>query len=244
MADLGLPKNKKDIVDLSMFDRKTIADIDVDVILKMSDETNINSILEDQIVPIIKRRVKDSSMEDVVKTIYKMQKELHKKYDDVLEYSAKAIFDGIVDEEMSIQSIKEYSEKQLESDAEDYWLFDEFLEDDREVVDTKLTMEQRFRNRYNALSEFMFTWDMRIFKVNGSEDKKEIICRAYNEVFWKYMEKKDFNMLAGLGDAEWFIIKNIGRRSVSDETLKMMECMRALNNRKYSKYTVQEIKNN
>lgn len=238
---LGLPQRKTDVLDISMFDPKGFSDIDLDVILCMTDDKTVSSVLEDQILPMMKRRIKDASMDDVVKTVLPLQQALHQKYDNLLQTSSKVIFDSVVDEEMSVESMREYSKKQLAYEAEDYWLFDEFLQEHRYEVDKPVTIEQRFRNRYNALSEFMFEWDMRLFKYSKAESVEESIAYAYNKVFWKYMEDKDFQKIAGLGDAEWYITKNVGKRHISKKTAKMMECLQAFNRHKYTEYTVQEV---
>ena len=237
---LGLPQRKTDVLDISMFDHKVFSDIDLYVILDMTNEKTIASVLEDQIIPMMKRRIKDTSMEDVVKTVLPLQNALHQKYDSLLQTSSKVIFNSVVDEEMSIESMREYSKKPLAYEAEDYWLFDEFLQEHRDEVDEHVAMEQRFRNRYNALSEFMFEWDMRLFKYSKAETAEESVAYAYNKVFWKYMDDRDFHKIAGLGDAEWFIVKNVGKRRISEKTAKMMECLQAFNRRKYTEYTVQE----
>ena len=229
---LGLPQRKVDVLDISMFDHKGFSDICLDVVLDMTDNKTVSSIVEDQILPMMKRRIKDASMEDVVKTVSSLQQALHQKYDSQLQTSSKVIFDSVVDEEMSIESMREYSKKQLAYEAEDYWLFDEFLQEHRYEVDKPVTMEQRFRNRYNALSEFMFEWDMRLFKYSKAESVEESIAYAYN---------KDFQKIAGLGDAEWYITKNVGKRHISKTTAKMMECLQAFNRHKYTEYTVQEV---
>lgn len=238
-----LPTRKKDFVDVAIFDKKTIDDIDVSVLDSMMQVkgANLYAVLLDQIQPMILRRSGSSSMQSVIDKL----RELKAKVDVLSEGSpSRNQIMNLFDNELSVEAVRS-NKKSLAFQAEDYFVFDVFLEtlDVNKFKHTR-TMAISEDEKLKAFSDVMREYDARRFEKNAVENESKSIDIALFKAFMKRLEDNDLAGICGLGDAVNWLTRVFIKRRFSNTAWLMLWCFSDIARLKFTDFAVASVSRN
>lgn len=240
---VDIPRKKHDFVDVAVFDMKTVEDIDCQAIDRMMSEkgTNLYAVLQDQVLPALVRRSANSSVQSLVDKLRELKLHADRLTDGT---STHSVVMQLFDEDLSLESIKKASEKQKPYEAEDYYVFDVFLEtiDDMKSFKKSLTMEVRENAKIKAFGDIMSEFDHRRFSKSAIEDEKTSYQLAVFKAFMTYLDEEDFVGIAGIGEAMPWLTRVVVKSRISDISWKMLWCASDIARMKFTDLSIESAK--
>ena len=241
--EVDLPRKKHDFVDVAVFDLKTVEDIDCKAISRMMERkgANLYAILQDQVRPALVRRSATSSVQSLVDKLRELKMVADRMTDGMPSHS---VVMQMFDDELSVESIREASSKSKGNEAEDYYVFDVFLEtiDDIKTFRKHLTWEARENAKVRAFGDVMSVFDSRRFSKSAIEDEKTSYQLALFKTFMTYLEAEDFDGIIGLGDATYWLTRVVIKNRISNVSWKMLGCASDISRMKFTDLSVESIK--
>lgn len=243
VLEVDLPMKKHDFVDVAVFDLKTVEDIDCKAISRMMESkgANLYAILQDQVRPALVRRSATSSVQSLVDKLRELKMTADKLTDGTPSHSVVV---QMFDDEMSLESIRGSSSKSKGYEAEDYYVFDVFLDtmDDIKAFKKSLTLESRENAKVRAFGDVMSVFDSRRFSKSAVEDEKTSYQLSVFKVFMTYLETEDFDGIIGLGDATYWLTRVVIKNRISDTSWKMLGCASDISRMKFTDLSVESVK--
>jgi len=236
--NLGLPKRKEEVMDMMLFDRKDLDDIDVKFFHSLYGDCCYKQIM-DQLVPMAYRRCQDKSLKDISDFVSKVKAEWTDEVLSSLTYSDRSIMRSAIDEDLSFERLKDESmqHKHKEWQADDYYAFDAFMQD--ELHSMKFTSESREDAKMQSLEKVMRAFDARRFKYSSIENDAQSYEKAYYSVVSQAIYDKDMRTIVGLQACDWMLYRIIRKRNITQNVWHMLDCVNAIANRKCSQFSVE-----
>lgn len=234
--DLGLPKKREDIVDMAIFDRKPLSDIDLHMFRNMYG-LNCYKQLQDQLIPMVYRRVMDETSQNIQAFVEQLH-EVFPEHDlESLPIGSRPIIRDAIYSDLSAGKLREESMNHKGKDyvAEDYYAFDVFLEECN--VDVKYTMEQRRDAEMQALVDVMRGFNSRRFKYSQVENEAQSYEHSYFDAAFSRIHDNDLLGIVGLADADWMLYRIIRKRNITGNAWTMIGCIKAMAGRQYTEFT-------
>lgn len=240
--EIDIPRKKHDFIDVAVFDMKTIDDIESKALVGMLEKNgaNLYAILQDQVKPMIARRSGMSSMQSLVDKI----RELKMVSDHLSEGNpSKDIIMQLFDNEFSVEAMKKAASKKSRIEAEDYYVFDVFLET-MDVADFKrhLKLSDREDQKVIAFGDVMKDYDNRRFSKSSVEKPAESYELALFKAFMTRLENEDLAGIVGIGDAFEWLTRIVKRSAISNLAMKILWCANDISRLQFTDFSIATVK--
>ena len=239
---IDIPRKKHDFVDVAVFDTKTIDDVESKILVSMLEQNgaNLYAILQDQVRPMLVRRSNMSSMQNLVDKL----REFKMAADRLSEGNpSRDIIMQLFDNELSIEAMREASGKKSCLEAEDYYVFDVFLET-MDVTDFKrhLKLSDREDQKVIAFGNVMKEYDSRRFSKSSVEKPAESYELALFKAFMTYLENEDLAGIIGIGDAFEWLTRIVKRSIISNLAMKILWCANDISRLQFTDFSIATVK--
>ena len=241
--NLGLPKRKEEVMDMMLFDRKDLDDIDVKFFHSLYGDYCYEEIM-DQLVPMVYRRCQDKSLKELSDFVGRVKAEWTDEVLSSLAYSGISLMRSAIDEDLGLERLKVESmeHKHKEWQADDYYAFDAFMQAGLHTV--KFTCYSLEDAKMQSLEQVMRAFDARRFKYSSIENDAQSYEKAYYSVASQAIYDKDMVTIVGLQNCDWMLYRIIRKRNITQNVWQMLECIKAIAGRKCSPFSVElEIQN-
>lgn len=239
---IDIPRKKHDFVDVAVFDTKTIDDVESKTLVSMLEQNgaNLYAILQDQVRPMLVRRSNMSSMQNLVDKL----REFKMVADRLSEGNpSRDIIMQLFDNELSIEAMREASSKKSCLEAEDYYVFDVFLET-MDVTDFKrhLKLSDREDQKVTAFGNVMKEYDSRRFSKSSVEKPAESYELALFKAFMTRLENEDLAGIVGIGDAFEWLTRIVKRSVISNLARKILLCANDISRLQFTDFSIAAVK--
>ena len=242
--NLGLPKRKEEVMDMMLFDRKDLDDIDVKFFHSLYGDYCYKQIM-DQLVPMVYRRCQDKSLKELSDFVDRVKAEWTDEVLSSLTYSDISIMRSAIDEDLGLERLKAESmeHKHKEWQADDYYAFDAFMQAGLHTV--KFTSDSLEDAKMQSLEQVMRAFDARRFKYSSIENDAQCYEKAYYSVVAEAIYDKDMATIVGLQNCDWMLYRIIRKRNITQNVWHMLDCVNAIANRKCAQFSVErELQDN
>lgn len=237
MTSIGLPTKAKSIIDMEVFALKTLDDIDLTKFKELYGNDCYKHI-QDELLPMVYRRLPRATMQQISNFVKRLKETYFPSDFANLQYSSKTIMLECIFEQLSMENLKKVaiSSKKENHIAEDYYVFDVFLQDTD--INRTYTQAEHEDAKMHALTSVMREFCKRRFMYSAVETEAESYENAYyNAVFNICILNKDIKLAIGLAEADWMLYRIIRRRNITSNTYIMIDCIKAIAGRKYTNFT-------
>lgn len=236
--NLGLPKRKEEVMDMMLFDRKDLDDIDVKFFHSLYGDYCYEEIM-DQLAPMVYRRCQDKSMKELSAFVGRVKAEWTDEVLSSLPYSGGSIMHSAIDDDLSLERLKAESmqHKHKQWQADDYYAFDAFMQAGLHTV--KFTIDSLEDAKMQSLEQVMRAFDARRFKYSSIENDAQSYEKAYYSVASQAIYDKDMATIVGLQNCDWMLYRIIRKRNITQNVWRMLECIKAIAGRKCSPFSVE-----
>ena len=217
--------------DISIFSRKTLADMDVDRVIDIVKKQEYPFAYMDKYVyPEIRRHMYWSSFQDSVRFCKSMIE--HVSNLDSFPILTVATLKADAKERLCVDAINENRKKWVALEAPDYFCFDVFINETIDDIEywQKEKYDFKENKKYSSFASIMKEYDK---LVNPSKDDIQAIIY---DALMHYLDSRSFYSFCGIGLAADLLRKVIGKRKISDDADTMLSCAMDMARCKYTEF--------